>query len=244
MDDEAEHERAGLRRDHVQPGRLRDYGAVRRVPAQERRERAGAAVLLADHAGDTHATAQKEARVADRLDGEESAAEAALHVDGAAAVDAAVADDRVPGRRRPGGRIADGDHIDVAVQEQVAAGTAAFGGPTGRRLPVPADDAKGVGAVHLVAPVRVPSELLEVDLPLVGLEPGLAHPRRYTTLGRGLLAVEAWDSDQLPQERDQAIQVQRLQRGAFVATQLTAHSGVTPGRAAPAASGRSARPRP
>ena len=237
MHDEAEHQGAGLRRHYVDLRRLHDHGAVGRVAAQDRRQRAGAAVLLADDAGDARASAQAHAGIAHGLEREERAAEAALHVDGAAAVDPAVLDGRVPWRRRPCRRVADGHDVDVAVQEQVAAGAAARGSPAGRALAIPPDHPERLVAVDLVTPIGMPRQFVEVDRPGVELEAGLPQPGGDTALRRRLVAVEAWNRDQLPEKGDQAVEVERLQRAAFSRGEAGAYRGapVTPGRAAPAA---------
>ena len=244
MHDEAEHQRSGLRRDHAEPCRLHDHGAVRGVPAQDGGERAGPAVLLAHDAGDAETAAQPDSGVADGLCREQRAAEAALHVHGAATVDAAVAHHRIPRRRRPGGLVADRHHVDVAVEQQVAA-AGRPGDAVVCRLADPADDPQRLLAIDLVAPVRMRRQLLEVDGPDVGLESCGRHPLGDPPLRRRLPAVEARDRDQLAEERDEAVDVERVQRPPLGRAQLAGHCRrLTPGRATPAASDRSGRPRP
>ena len=150
---ESEHQRSGLRRHHVEPGGLHHDGAVGSVPPQKRRQGAGTAVLLADHAGHAQTATQPDAGLADRPRSVERAAEAAFHVDGAATVDPALPDGRVPRRRRPGGLVADRHDVDVTVEEKVAAGAAVFGGRAGRPLAGPADHTERCVTLHLVAPV-------------------------------------------------------------------------------------------
>ena len=154
--DEPEHQRAGLGGDHAQASsarprrRRRPCGRAgsspacrcRRPPRRRRWRRTGGRAAARRRRG--WPSAAKSAQH-----------EAALHVDGAAAVDPAVADGRVPGRRRPGGLVADRHDVDVAVEQQVAAGAAAGGSPAGRRLAIPAHDAERLVALDLVAPVRV-----------------------------------------------------------------------------------------
>ena len=212
MHHETEHHGAGLRRDHAHPCRLHDHRAVGRVAAQDRGQGAGASVLLPDDAGDTHASAKAHAGVPHGLEREEGAAEAALHVDRAPAVDPAVPDGRVPWRRRPRRQVAGGHDVDVAVQEQVAAGAPAGGSSAGRALPIPPDDPQRLVAIDLVAPVRVTCQSVEVDRPGIELEAGLPQPGGDPALGRRLAAVETWDRDQFLEKGDQAVKVEGLQR--------------------------------
>ena len=232
MHGQAEHQRARLRWDHSQARRFRDHGAVRAVAAEDGGQGARPAVLLARHAGDAQAAPQPQPGVADRLGGEQGTAEAALHVHGAAAVDPAVPQHRVPGRRRPDGLIADGGHIDVAVEQQVAA-DAVCRGPD-RSLADPADHTERLVAFDLVTPVRMTGELVQVDRPDVGLEALGRQPLGHAPLGRGLVPVQARDRDQLTQERHEAVEVERLQRRALDRAEL-AHPCLSPGRAGPAA---------
>ena len=87
MHDKPEHQRAGLRRDHVEPRRLHDHGSVGRMAAQDGRERACATVLFTHDARDAQPAAQADAGVTHGLQRRTARGEAALHVHGAAAVD-------------------------------------------------------------------------------------------------------------------------------------------------------------
>ena len=234
-DDEAEHQRVGLRRDHSQLGGLDDNGAVGRVAAEDGRQCARAAVFLPHDTGDREAAAQAHAGVVDGLRREQRAHEAALHVDGAAAVDPAVPDGRVPGRRRPRGFIADRYHVDVAVEHEVAAGAraagaAACGSPSGRTLcgalAHPADHAEGFVTLHFGAVVGVLRQFPEVDPPDVGREPGSLHPGADGALRGALGAVETRNRDQFTQERGERGEVERVEGALFDGAQhaAAAHS--------------------
>ena len=97
----------------------------------------------------------------------------------------------------------------------------AAGRPPARR---PADDPERLVPLHLVAPVGMTRQLVEVDRPDVGLETRLGHPGGDPALRRRLLAVEAGDRDQLAQEGDQAVEVERRERAALGAAELAAHA--------------------
>ncbi len=236
MHDEAEHQRPCLRPHDAQACGLGDDRTVRRVAAQDRRQRARTAVLLPDHAGDAQPAAQVDAGVAERLGRVERAAEAALHIHGSASVDPASPDGRVPRRRRPGGFVAHRHDVDVAVEQQV---------PARPVLPDPAHDSERVVALDLVGPVGVPFELLEVDVPDVGVEALARQPGGDSLLRRRLLPVEARERDQFPQERDDPVDVERCERSPFRRAQpARAHSVLTRRRARPGGSDRSVRLRP
>src|SRR5450759_4578780 len=162
---------------------------------------------------------------------EQRAGEAALHVHGAAAVDPAVPDGRVPGRRRPAGFIADRHHVDVAVEHEVAAGAraagaAACGSPSGRTLcgalAHPADHAEGFVTLHFGAVVGVLRQFPEVDPPDVGREPGSLHPGADGALRGALGAVETRNRDQFTQERGERVEVERVEGALFDGAQHAA----------------------
>ena len=199
---EAEHQRAGLGGDEAELRGLRDHGAVRRVAAQQRRQRARAAVLLTHDAGHAQTAAQAQARLTDRASGLQRAGQAALHVHGAAAVDPAVAHGRVKGRRRPGRLLAHRHDVDVAVQHEVA---------TAAPLPDPADHAERLVALHLVAPVRVSGQHVEVGLPLVDCQTGVSHPRGDGALCGGFASVEAGNGDQTSHQRDEGVDIEGVE---------------------------------
>ena len=153
-----------------------DHGAVARVTAQQRGQRAGAAVLLADHAGHAEAAAQPHAGVAHGAGGGQRAAQAALHVDGAAAVHPAVTHLRAERRRRPRG--------------SSPAGTTSMWPLSMRSRPPPGSPVQPTTptrlvALHLVAPVGVRGESREVDIPLVDAQARrrAARPRRRAARG-------------------------------------------------------------
>jgi hypothetical protein len=180
-------------------------------------QRSASSRRSAAKSGRNFSIAQTHPGVADGLRREQRAGEAALHVHGAAAVDPAVPDGRVPGRRRPAGFIADRHHVDVAVEHEVAAGAraagaGACGSPSGRTLcgalAYPADHPEGFVTLHFGAVVGVLRQIPQVDLPDVGHEPGSLHPGADGALRGALDAVETRNRDQFTQKRDERVEVE------------------------------------
>ena len=146
------------------------------MAAAQRGERAEPAVLLADDALQHDPAARAHAGVAQRLDGQQLAGQARLHVAGAAAEHPAVAHLARPGRRRPA-LVAGRDDVDVPVEHDRRAVAVAPGADQAPRLV-----ARCLGAGE----VRVGGGARQVDAPQVGVEPDAAHPRLDPVLGLAL----------------------------------------------------------
>ena len=110
---------AFVRDGYLQIGRLGDDGRVG-APAADQRVGADAGVLLVHDAGDHQLAGRESAGLRDHTRDIDHRRDAALHVLRAAAVDAAVALDRI--ERRPHAGHADG--VDVAAEHQRSAGHA------------------------------------------------------------------------------------------------------------------------
>jgi hypothetical protein len=111
-----ERERAGLRADDGEAGRLRDQAGVEAVVALERRERAEAAVLLGRHALEHHLRSRRPRRP-QRGERVHRRDHAALHVDAAAPVDEPVLDRARP-RPVPPPLAPRRDDVDVRADAQ------------------------------------------------------------------------------------------------------------------------------
>src|SRR5262249_31691864 len=107
----------GLGDDHVI-----DLGLRKMAALGEPGDAAEAAALLIHRAGNLDRARPRNALVEDRLGSDDGGGESALHVAGAAAVDAAVA---IPGRERIAGPAATGlDDVDMTVEMHAPARTA------------------------------------------------------------------------------------------------------------------------
>ena len=179
---DAEDERAALRDDEAPQRRLGDEHAVRPVTAQDRRERAEAAVLLADRCHDEHITPHGHAGFRQRLPGDHHRDDAALHVDRAAPVDA-VADALTPDLVGPERRIAGLDDIDVALHHQRPAAAGAWHGR---------DEVRSSFIPLLLADVEdVLRDLVAGRLPAVDLPAAILHRRLDDVLHRALVQGDA-----------------------------------------------------
>ncbi len=192
-----------------QLGGLEDDRRVADVAALDRRQRAGAAVLLADHAVDHHGAGRLHAGVAQRADRVAGAAQPPLHVRGAAAVDLLVLHRRPPRRDRPPVGLAGGDDVDVAVEDQ-GRPVAAADAPHHAERPV---------ALDLGAEGGVARERVQVDLPDVGLQAGLLQQRGDPLLDLRLAAAVALEGDQLVQRPDQAVEVDGVEDAGLPVSQ-------------------------
>src|SRR5690606_17175919 len=105
-------------------GRLGDHDTVRTVAAQHHREGTEPTILLADGGREVHVTLHLDIQLTEDLPREQHRHDTTLHVDRAPAVDPA-ADALAPGIVRPESRVAGIDDIDVSLQHQTAATTAA-----------------------------------------------------------------------------------------------------------------------
>ncbi len=173
-DAQPEGERSTVRGDDVHLRGLRDHAGIGAPAALQRRVRAEAAILLAEHAGQQQVAAQPHARGLDGMDGVRRCNEAGLHVAGAATVHATVADLRGERRIDPCVGIAGGHHVDVAVEHQRCTVAGAV---------QPTDHAPRLATIHLHAgEVGTRSEVRQIDLPVIDVETVLGEVRRHVRL--------------------------------------------------------------
>ena len=171
-------EEAAGRDPQVEARRLGHEPGVGAVAARDRGVRPHGARLLVGHRLDDHVALEPDARRPEHLEREDRRADAALHVDGAAAVDPPVADVRREGRRRPGRRVARAHDVDVAVHDERPAAAGAG---------QPADGDRPVAVVVPGRHHRVARELGRVRLPLVDLASQRAQAVADVRLEVGLL---------------------------------------------------------
>ncbi len=124
-DDDAEPFESAFDREDLEAGRFDDDGGVGAVAVLDGLGGAGTAGLFVDDAFEEDVAFEADTGALDRLDGGDHGGDTALHIDGAATPDLAVGDLGAEGWTGPGGGIATGDDVDVAVEDEGAAALAA-----------------------------------------------------------------------------------------------------------------------
>ena len=146
---------------------------------------------------------QIHARIAQRPRGLQRAAQASLHVHDAATEQAPGMARQLERRAGPAFGFSRGDDIDVTVQDERAALTAALGAALG--VTHDPDHAEPFMPLHVRRVGGMTAQPLEVDLPHVGLETDVPHLHGHPLLGRSLAVRDALDRDQVAEKPEQAL---------------------------------------
>ena len=179
---QSERQCPGVGGDDVELGGLRDHARVGSPPALEQRERAESAVLLALHRRQYEVAAKPDPGRTNRPHRGEAGDQPGLHVAGAAPENAPVTDLSRERLVVPRVGVADRDHVDVPVQHQRRAVTAAR---------EPTDETPGLRPIDLRArEVGHAGERVEIEWPVVHLETAVDEPARHLAL-RVVLGIGA-----------------------------------------------------
>jgi hypothetical protein len=199
---------ADLRGDQVLRGRLQHERRIGGVASGNAGERAVAGGFLVDHRLDMDAPERIEPGLADRLDPEQPGQQPGLHVAAAAAIELAVGDAWLEGRRGPVLGIAGRDDIDMPVQDQRPAAAAA--GVQG------ADHVEGLVVVeHGRAIARHVLQLGSGEGPSVDIVATGAELGGHDLLGQRLAAAEGRRGDEALRDLDLLVEgrVDRSENG-------------------------------
>jgi len=202
-DPESEGECASLGWDQPKPRRFQHVGGVRPVATICHGKGADATVLLADHTLHDQATAQRQPALLQGRRSADADRETRLHVARAAAVETPGLNVGRPGGGMPGLAVADGDHIDMTVEDQRAL----------PRLTEQAGHQHGLGALDLHSgKARMGLEPAHVGLEAVDLEAGLLERQGDEVLHGALVARHRRDAHEILRQLDAAVGVQGLER--------------------------------